>query len=238
MINDIDLIIPVYNESKNILKLVPKFKEEIVYKYRVLFCYDSEKDDIFDIIQKLNEYKINYKLIKNSASGPCNAIKAGIKKIDAKCCIVYPADDLQNYKIINKMYELFKEGNDIVVPSRFIKGGEMRDCPILKSILVRVGNYTLFKLSNIGVRDASNGFRLFSNQIIKKYQIVSNVGFTYSIELLIKARFDGFKIIETPSKWIERKKGQSNFKVFKWINSYLYWYFYAIKNNLINKRIK
>ena len=46
MINDIDLIIPVYNESKNILKLVPKFKEEIVYKYRVLFCYDSEKDDI------------------------------------------------------------------------------------------------------------------------------------------------------------------------------------------------
>ena len=235
---DIDIIIPVYNESVNILNLVPKLKEEIIYKYRVLFCYDNEEDDIFNIINKLNDYEFNYKLIKNYGSGPCNAIKTGLKNIDAQCCIVYPADDLQNYKIINKMYELFKEGNEIVVPSRFIEGGEMRDCPLLKSILVRVGNYTLFKLSNIGVRDASNGFRLFSNKVIKKYQIVSNVGFTYSIELLIKARIDGFKILETPSKWIERKKGQSNFKVFRWINSYFYWYFYAIINNLIYKRIK
>ena len=238
MMNAIDLIIPVYNESENILKLVPKLKKEIFYKFRVLFCYDSNEDDIFNIISKLNDYQINYRLIKNSGSGPCSAIKAGIKNVEAKCCIVYPADDLQNYKIINEMYELYKKGNDVVVPSRFIKGGEMKDCPILKSILVRVGNYTLFKLSNIGVRDSSNGFRLFSNTIIKKYQIVSTVGFTYSIELLIKARIDGFNIIETPSKWIERKKGKSNFKVFKWINSYFYWYLYAITNNLINKRIK
>ena len=60
------------------------------------------------------------------------------------------------------MYKLFIKGNDIVVPSRFIEGGEMKDCPLIKSILVRVGNFTLFKLSNIGVRDSSNGFRLFS----------------------------------------------------------------------------
>jgi len=233
--NDIDLIIPVYNESENILKLIPKLKEEIKYKYRILFCYDSKEDDIFDIINKLDDLKINYELIKNTASGPCNAIKTGIRNVYANCCIVYPADDLHNYKIINRMYELFKGGNDIVVPSRFIKGGEMRDCPILKSILVRVGNYTLFKLSQIGVRDSSNGFRLFSNKIIKKYQITSNVGFTYSIELLIKAKLDGHKIIETPSKWIERKKGESNFKVFRWINSYFYWYLYAIKNNFLNK---
>lgn len=232
---DIDIIIPVYNESENILKLLPKFKKEIIYKYNILFCYDSEEDNIFNILKQIDDYKINYKLIKNLASGPCNAIKTGIKNVNSKCCIVYPADDLHNYKIINKMYELFYDGNDIVVPSRFIKGGEMRDCPILKSILVRVGNYTLFKLSNIGVRDSSNGFRLFSKKILNKYNIVSNVGFTYSIELLIKARIDGFKIIETPSKWIERKKGESNFKVFRWINSYFFWYLYAIKKTFIKK---
>ena len=48
------------------------------------------------------------------------------------------------------MYKLFIKGNDIVVPSRFIEGGEMKDCPLIKSILVRVGNFTLFQLSNIG----------------------------------------------------------------------------------------
>lgn len=233
---EIDIIIPIYNESQNILKLIPKLKDAVRYKYRILFCYDNSDDDIFNIINKLNKYNINYKLIKNSDSGPCNAIKTGIRNSDSKCCIVYPADDLHNYKIINRMYELFEQGYDIVVPSRFIKGGEMKDCPILKSILVRVGNYTLYKFSKIGVKDSSNGFRLFSNKIIKKYPIVSNVGFTYSIELLIKARIDGFKIIETPSKWIERKKGQSNFKIFRWINSYFYWYLYAIKHNILYKK--
>ncbi len=235
MINDIDIIIPIYNESENILKLVPKLKEKVSYKFRILFCYDDKNDDIFNIIDSLDDYQTNYKLIKNTGVGPCDAIKTGFRYSDSKCCIVYPADDLYNFQIIDKMFEHFKNGNDIVVPSRFIKGGEMRDCPIIKSILVRVGNYTLFMFSGIGVRDSSNGFRLFSNKIIKKYSIESNVGFTYSIELLIKARIDGFQIIETPSRWIERKKGQSNFKVFKWINSYFYWYVYAIKHNLLNK---
>ena len=229
---DIDLILPIYNESQNILNLIPKLKKNINYNFRILFCYDDEKDDIFKIINQIEKFNINYKLIKNFSKGPCNAVKSGFKFSDSKCCIVYPADDFYNYKIINKMYRLFIKGNDIVVPSRFIEGGEMKDCPLIKSILVRVGNFTLFKLSNIGVRDSSNGFRLFSNKIIKKYSVVSNVGFTYSIELLIKAKIDGYKIAETPSKWIERKKGESNFKVFKWINSYFYWYLYAITHNL------
>ncbi len=233
--NQIDIIIPIYNESKNITKLIPRLKENVNYDFRILFCYDHDDDDIFNIIDELNDHKIKFDLVKNFGTGPCDAIKTGFQKSESECCIVYPADDLHNYKIINKMYKLFKSGNDIVVPSRFIEGGEMRDCPFIKSILVRIGNYTLFKFSRIGVKDSSNGFRLFSNQIIKKYEITSQVGFTYSIELLIKARIDGFKIIEIPSKWIERKKGQSNFKVFRWINSYFYWYVYAIRNNLTNK---
>lgn len=232
---EIDLIIPVYNESQNILKLVPELKKNISYKFRILFCYDSEDDDIFKILDKLKKYDINFKLIKNLKNGPCEAVKAGLKYSDAECSIVYPADDFHNFTIIDKMFNLFEQGYEIVVPSRFIKGGEMTGCPFLKSIIVRVGNYTLYKLSNIGVKDSSNGFRLFSKKILNTYSIISDTGFTYSIELLVKASIDGYKVIETPSKWIERQKGQSNFKVFKWINSYIYWYLYAIKYNLKKK---
>ena len=42
------------------------------------------------------------------------------------------------------MYEAFKSGNDVVVASRFMKGGSMVGCPLLKSILVRFASTTLY----------------------------------------------------------------------------------------------
>ena len=64
------------------------------------------------------------------------------------------------------MYDKFlSEKADIVVASRFIKGGTMVGCPFLKAILVRTASTTLYLLSSIPVRDASNGFRLFSDRL-------------------------------------------------------------------------
>ena len=79
--------------------------------------------------------------------------------------IVYPADDFLNTKLIDKIYSKFKEGSDLVVCSRFIKGGSMKGCPLIKSLLVRTASFTLYWLSSIPVRDASNGFRMFSRKI-------------------------------------------------------------------------
>ena len=69
------------------------------------------------------------------------------------------------------MYKKFTEGNDIVVASRFIKGGSMKNCPIIKSILVRLASSSLYLLSSIPVRDASNGFRLFSTKLLNTLRI-------------------------------------------------------------------
>ena len=75
--------------------------------------------------------------------------------------IVYPADDFLNIQLIDKIYDKFKKGADVVVCSRFIKGGSMNGCPLIKSILVRTASFTLYWLSSIPVKDASNGFRMF-----------------------------------------------------------------------------
>ena len=125
------------------------------------------------------------------------------------------------------MYNSFKDGNDIVVASRFIKGGSMKGCPILKSILVRLASSTLYLLSSIPVKDASNGFRLFSRNLLSKIAIESQVGFAYSLELLAKCNRLNYKISEIPAQWEERSEGSSRFKVFKWLPQYLKWYIYA-----------
>ena len=83
----------------------------------------------------------------------------------ADAMVVYPADDLINGNILDEMYRFYLEGYDIVAPSRFMKGGSMKNCPLIKEILVRFASFSLFKLSSIPVEDASNGFRLFSKKI-------------------------------------------------------------------------
>ena len=232
----IDLVIPIYNEGEKIIKLFHEFDSHIKTKYRILLCYDTEDDDIFKYVNEFKNFKPDIKLVKNPGIGPCSAVITGLKFSDSECKIVYPADDFLNPKIIDTMYEFFKDGNDIVVASRFIKGGSMKGCPILKSILVRVASTTLYFLSSIPVKDASNGFRLFSKKLLDKVEIESKVGFAYSLELLAKCNRLKLNIAEVPAQWEERSEGSSRFKLFKWLPEYLRWYIYGLATTWLGKK--
>ena len=95
-----------------------------------------------------------------------------------------------------------------------MKGGSMKGCPLIKSVLVRLASSTLYLFSSIPVKDASNGFRLFSRKLIEEVEIESKVGFAYSLELLVKCNRLKMKIVEIPAKWEERSVGESSFKIF------------------------
>ena len=233
-----DIVIPIYNEGEKIIKLFQQFDIHIKNKFRVLLCYDDDDDNIFKYTDEFKNYKFDIKLIKNPSKGPCSAVVEGLKASESECKIVFPADDLLNPPIIEKMYQCFKEGNDIVVASRFIKGGSMKGCPLLKSILVRTASSTLYFLSSIPVKDASNGFRLFSNNLLNKVNIESKVGFAYSLELLAKCNRLKLNIAEVPAQWEERSEGSSRFKIFKWLPEYLKWYMYGLSTTWLRKKPK
>ena len=106
---------------------------------------------------------------------------------------------------------------------------------LLKSILVRLASNTLYLFSSIPVRDASNGFRLFSRRLLNTVYIESNVGFAYSLELLVKCKRLNFNIFEIPAQWEERSYGTSRFKILKWLPGYLQWYFYGLSTTWLRK---
>ena len=155
---------------------------------------------------------------------------------NSDCVIVYPCDDFINFNLINKMYDEYVVGNDIVAASRFIKGGSMLGCPLIKSFLVRFASFTLYHLSSIPIRDASNGFRLFSRKLLNEVEIESKVGFAYSLELLVKCNRLKYKISEIPAQWEERSEGSSRFKVFKWLPQYLRWYIYGLSTTWLRRK--
>ncbi len=231
----LDIIIPIYNEGDKVLKLLNQFKSFIKTNHRVLLCYDHSTDNIFDYEKNFKDFNFEIILVKNISTGPGSAIKTGMNFSNSECVIVYPADDFLNLDIIDRMYNSFKNGNDIVVASRFMKGGTMKGCPLLKEILVRLASSTLYALSSIPVKDASNGFRLFSRKLLDRVDIESIDGFAYSLELLTKCNRLQLQISEIPAQWEERIEGPSRFKIFKWMPEYLKWYFYGLSTTWLKK---
>ena len=234
----LEIIIPVYNEGDKLIKLFESFNKSIKTEFRILICYDNDNDDVFMLIDKFKEFPFQILFVKNPGQGPCSAIKEGLYFGNSDCVIVYPADDFLNFDIIDKMYLAFKQKNDIVVASRFIQGGSMKGCPLIKSILVRFASATLYFFSSIPVKDASNGFRLFSRRLLNTVTVESKIGFAYSLELLVKCNRLKFKIVEIPAQWEERSEGSSRFKIFKWLPQYLKWYFYGLGTTWLRKDSK
>ena len=232
----LEIIIPVFNEGENVIKLMESFRDFVKTKMRVLFCYDLETDDIFKYKDKFKEFNFEIILVKNLSRGPCSAIKEGFKIGNSDCVIVYPADDFINFGILDLMYNHYLNGSHVVAASRFIEGGSMKNCPILKSILVRFASFSLYYLSSIPIKDASNGFRLFSRKLLNEIVIESEVGFAYSLELLAKCNRLGYKISELPAQWEERSEGSSRFKIFRWLPQYLKWYIYGLSTTWLRKR--
>lgn len=231
----LEIIIPVHNEGEKVIKLLNELKSNVKTNFKVLICYDFENDNLFNFKEEFKKFNFEINLIKNPKIGPLSAIKQGFSIGNSNAVIVYPADDFLNYKLIDQMYNKFNEGYEIVVASRFIKGGSMKNCPLIKSMIVRTASFTLYMLSSIPVRDASNGFRLFSRKLLNEIKIDSKVGFAYSLELLVKCHRLKYKIAEVPALWEERSEGESKFKIFKWLPQYLKWYIYGIQTTWLGK---
>jgi len=226
--NGYDLIIPVFKEKK-IIKLIDYIFINSKNFNNIFLCYDDDNDITLKILKE-SHYISNKKiiLVKNLLTGPCEAVKTGIQKSNTNSVIVYPADDYNNGLLLDKMHKLFNEGYDVVCPSRFIKGGAIKNCPFIKLLIVKIVSFCLYYLSSLNIKDPTNGFRLFSKQLIDKHFIESKKGFAYSLELLIKAKKYNLRIIEIPAIWIERKDRKSSFKIIEWSRDYLKWFLLAI----------
>lgn len=224
---DLDIIIPVYNEGGSIREVLDSFQRSVKSRFRVLLCYDHDGDNTLLAVRAYQNAEFEIIPVKNRRSGAHGAIVTGFQASTAPAVLVMPADDTYNAGLIDLMVEQARQGCDIVAPSRFMKGGRMVGCPWLKAFFVRLSAFVLYHVARLPTYDASNGFRMFSRRVLDLIPIESSIGFTYSIELLVKCHRLGWRIEEMPALWFERKKGVSRFKVFKWLPGYLRWCGYA-----------
>jgi glycosyltransferase involved in cell wall biosynthesis len=232
---DLDIVIPVYNEGENIVPVLEALRRCVKTPFRVLVCYDEEGDTTLAALREYAQSSVKIVLVRNSGTGPHEAVVSGFRASTAAAVLVFPADDIYNAQIIDQMVRGFEAGCEIVSASRLMKGGRMGGCPWPKNALVRLSAFTLHHLARVPTHDASNGFRLFSRRVLDAIKLESSEGFTYSIELLVKCHRLGWKIGEVPARWFERHAGSSRFRVFRWLPAYLRWYWYAFATTYLRQ---
>jgi dolichol-phosphate mannosyltransferase len=237
MTPELDIVIPVYNEGRNIVATLAALSRSVTTPARVLICYDHPDDDTLPAIRDNPQAHagLDLALVRNAGRGAHGAIMTGFAASTAPFVLMYAADDDYNAPLVERMVALARNGCDIVCASRFMAGGSMTGCPLLKAACVRTANFTLHHLARLPTRDASNGFRMFSRRVIDRIAVESDQGFCYSIELLVKAHRLGWKIGETPVQWFERRHGESRFRVLQWLPAYLRWYRYAFATTFLRR---
>jgi glycosyltransferase involved in cell wall biosynthesis len=231
----LDIIIPVYNEGAGIGAALRSLADHVKTSFRVLICYDRDDDDTLPALAPFEAEGMAIARLKNRGRGAFGAVVTGFAESRAPAVLVFPADDDYNAARLDAMVAKLNEGHDIVCASRFIPGGRMVGCPPLKAATVRASAFALHHLARLPTRDASNGFRMFSQRLLRAVSLESTEGFTYSIELLVKAHRLGWRIGEVPVEWYERTSGKSRFQVIRWLPAYFTWFKYAFETTYLRR---
>jgi dolichol-phosphate mannosyltransferase len=229
-----DIVIPVYNEGRNIRGVLDSLRV-VSSPIRILICYDFEEDDTLASLAGYDPAPLSLVFVRNRGTGVMDAVRAGFEVSEAPCVITYPADDDYNGTRVDTLLRL-GEQHDVVCASRFMSGGSMQGCRLLKAVLVRTAAFFMYYVVRVPTRDATNGLRLFSRRVLERLPIESTTGFAFSIELLVKAHRMGWPIAETPCLWRERRVGKSRFNILGWLPEYLKWVRYAMATTFLGRR--
>jgi glycosyltransferase involved in cell wall biosynthesis len=139
--NELDILIPVFNEGGTIIKTIKNILSVVKCNYKMLICYDYDEDPTLGIIRENfpNDRKIIF--VKNISQGFNNALISGFNNTKAEAILIFMADDHINHNVINLCYEKFREGYQVICPSRFIKGGKMIGNPFFKAFLTKLASF-------------------------------------------------------------------------------------------------
>ncbi len=226
----LDIVVPVYNERENFEALYQNLCTHVHTPWRVLVVYDFPQDTTLEVARPIAEKDPRVVLVLNEGKKVLGAMKTGLARAEAPAALVLMADDpVEIISQVDAMYARMNEtGAAVVAASRYMPGGSHGKSFTFKAILSRTAGLSLYLLIGLPTHDATYATKLFRTSFLKKTPIESTRGFTYAIELTLKAYLSGEKIAEVPVKWTERTVGTSRFALFAWIKSYLYWYLWGM----------
>jgi len=201
------IIIPVYNEEKNIAEVISDIRENCA-STDILVINDNSTDKT---VEKLESIGIDY-LDLPFNMGYAGALQAGFKYSREKnydYVIQFDGDGQHMAKEIRKLYDHIKmKKADIVIGSRF-KINTDYPHPLFRKIGSKIFSSLIKITTGKNITDPTSGFQILAKNVYKNYSEMFNYPQFPDANLIIKMLLLGYKIEEIPVKMKERKHGES-----------------------------
>jgi len=210
------IIIPTFNESENIEKLLRNvFSLQRIFS--VLVVDDGSPDGTGEIVERLiPEYAEHLNLLKRTEkSGLGRAYLAGFEwalKRDYSIIFEMDADFSHNPNDLIRLYNCCtREGYDMAIGSRYITGVNVVNWPMSRVLLSWGASKYVQWVTGMNIKDTTAGFVCYRREVLEGLDLsrIRFVGYAFQIEMKYKAFLKGFKIKEITVIFTDRTRGTS-----------------------------
>lgn len=220
----ISIVIPTYNEKGNILRLLSilktQAKKQEKYLFEAVVVDDNSPDGTAAEIKKQFRPPFVTLIVRKKKKGLGTAIKEGILASSGEIIVGMDADLNHDPKVLPKIVSGLSY-SDLVIGSRFIKGGGMEDKK--RYYLTFVFNLILKHLFGFDSTDNLSGYYAIKRIKLKKLglnKIYYGYG-DYHLRLVFYAKKKGYKLSEVPVFYQKRRYGESKSNLLKLVFTYL-----------------
>ena len=219
---ELSIILPSFLEEENLKMILPELNNVLNNKkinYEILVVDTQQPmDGTKTVCEENNAIYINRK--NGNLYG--DAIRTGLSFAKGSNIIIMDADGSHDTKDVLRLFEEIKKTNaDIVVGSRYCKGGNTDNGLILVAMSWCL-NLTYRVLFGFRIKDVSNSFRIYKAEQLKKITLeCDNFDIVEEILIKLKMKYGNIFIKEIPITFKKRNKGESKRDLVKFIFSYL-----------------
>ena len=212
------LIIPTYNEAVNldgiVRAAVAELERAVPGEFRILIVDDNSRDGTGRLADSLAaELSLVEVLHRPTKDGLGQAYLAGFARAlraDAQLVIEMDADFSHDPHYLPELIAACAEA-DLVLGSRYVPGGGVRDWGLLRRMISRGGGIYARLILGVRVRDLTGGFKCIRREVLEAIDLstVRAEGYVFQIEVTYRALLAGFTVREIPIVFVDRTAGKS-----------------------------
>ncbi|HUV52457.1 MAG TPA: polyprenol monophosphomannose synthase, partial [Dehalococcoidia bacterium] len=184
---ELSLIVPTYNESENIKTLVERVHKSLSdYNYELIVVDDNSPDGTAELAKSLSsKYPVRV-IVRTNERGLASAVVAGFKQAKGDILGVIDADLQHPPEFVPNLIKGVKEGADVAIASRYIKGGAIEGWTLKRKIISLGAKLPANVLLTAArkIKDPLSGFFLFRKQVIEGTEL-SPTGYKILLEVLV-----------------------------------------------------
>lgn len=208
------LVLPTYNEAENLEPLVEAARAKLPPSAQVLIVDDSSPDGTGEIANRLADRHENVQVLhraRKEGLGP--AYIAGFRQAlagGAGLVLEMDSDFSHDPAYLPRLLEAARRA-DVVLGSRYVPGGGVSDWGPLRRAVSRGGSTYARLVLGVDVRDLTGGFKCFRREVLEAIDLdqITARGYAFQVEMTYRAIRLGFKVVEVPIVFRERRVGTS-----------------------------